>query len=270
MKTSKLIGSSILAIAIMASCSKKDDTSDSANAQQDVQDVAIAMNGSMELDMMSDMSLDDDSRNKAEGVMACASFTADFTGEVNTITLNFGEDNCQGEDGKYRRGMLEIAFPDNWAEAGASHTITATGYGINDYVYNGTRTVTYNGLNEDNNPSSSVSSNLTIDKPNNGGKIVWNSSRMRVWDEGFADGNPWNNKVSITGNASGTAASGTSFNADILDALVVAANCSNVVAGQLNISSNSFDTRVIDYGNGDCDNEATLTVNGNTVTFRLK
>ena len=192
MKTLKYVSAGILGLALLNSCNKDKDTkSDSASAKTDVEDVAIAMNGSSELDMIAEMSLEDDSKMKTgEAYRGCASVAVDLSGERNTIILNFGESNCQGDDGKYRRGILEVSFPDNWFQEGASYSLTAKGYAINDYEYNGTRIVTNNGLDANDHPKSTVTSSLTIQKPNNEGTISWNSTRVRTWDEGFADGDP--------------------------------------------------------------------------------
>lgn len=52
--------------------------------------------------------------------------------------------------------------------------------------------------------------------------------------------------------------------------LVKKASCQFISSGILNLTPDGFKTRTVDYGNGNCDDDATLSVNGNTVAFKLK
>jgi hypothetical protein len=38
----------------------------------------------------------------------------------------------------------------------------------------------------------------------------------------------------------------------------------------MELTPDGFKTRTVDYGNGVCDDNATFTVNGSTVAFKLK
>jgi hypothetical protein len=52
------------------------------------------------------------------------------------------------------------------------------------------------------------------------------------------------------------------------------ANCQFISSGILNLTPEGFKTRTVDYTSGTgkdaCDDDATFSVNGNTVAFKLK
>ncbi|MGB0176636.1 MAG: hypothetical protein ACPF9D_05695, partial [Owenweeksia sp.] len=199
----------------------------------------------------------------------CATLSYDSTGTTHELTINFGTTNCEGKDGKLRRGILVVTFEKQPFDAGSVHTVTANNYAVNNWVINGSRTVTYQGLNASSQPYSDLSVTLTIKRPDER-TITWNSTRQRIWTEGFGDFNPLNNVVEITGSANGTTAKGINFNAAITESLRVESTCSNIVAGTLEISGPAFSTRTIRYGDGKCDRVAQLTVNGQTSTVLLR
>ena len=72
---------------------------------------------------------------------------------------------------------------------------------------------------------------------------------------------------SITGTASGTAFDGTHFTSNITSALIVALNCRWIEEGKIEFKPDGKLTRTIDFGNGDCDNKATVTIAG--ISFNI-
>jgi len=81
---------------------------------------------------------------------------------------------------------------------------------------------------------------------------------------------------SITGSASGTTGTGTHFTVSITSPIIVKLSCwfespskPGLVQGTLQITPDGKPVRTIDYGSGDCDNTATITVNGNSHPYTL-
>lgn len=192
-----------------------------------------------------------------------------------TITLDFGE-GVIGLDGKVREGVITIVATAPYQEPGAVLTTTPTDFKVNDYLVQGTKVVTNNGLNE--------AGNLNYDIIVTGGSITspdgytttWESERNREWIEGqettfLTDGltGILDDTYSITGTASGVTANDRFFNFIITDPLIVSLDCHWVKQGVLELSPEGLNTRSIDYGDGVCDNLATLTVNGNTYDITL-
>lgn len=82
--------------------------------------------------------------------------------------------------------------------------------------------------------------------------------------------------ISIWGTSTGTNRLGRKFTVDVPAAnpLVKHKACQFISSGVLNLTPDGFKTRTVDYasgtGNDNCDDDATFTVNGNTVAFKLK
>jgi hypothetical protein len=77
---------------------------------------------------------------------------------------------------------------------------------------------------------------------------------------------------SITGSAFGTTAGGTSFTSTITSPLIrnMAIGCRrHFTQGTIEHTPSGKATRYIDYGTGACDDQATVTINGNTYTITL-
>lgn len=90
----------------------------------------------------------------------------------------------------------------------------------------------------------------------------------------YVKGKPVNTDpvVEVYGTANGVNRSGKSFSVDIPagSPMVKHKSCQYVDKGILNLTPEGFKTRIVDFGNGTCDDDATFTVNGSTVAFKLK
>lgn len=76
----------------------------------------------------------------------------------------------------------------------------------------------------------------------------------------------------IYGTAEGTNRQGRTFTVNIPSSspIVKHKSCQYIDKGILELIPKDFAARTIDFGNGNCDDDATFTVNGNTVGFKLK
>jgi archaellum component FlaF (FlaF/FlaG flagellin family) len=199
---------------------------------------------------------------------SCATITNDSVSVPHILTIDFGTANCLCNDGRNRRGIINVSYSGHYRDSASTHTITFTNYYVNDNHIMGTKTVTNNGHNASGNLSYSVVVNGTIVKTD-GKTISWNSTRTREWIVGETT-LPWNDDVYlITGNASGTSSAGTSFNMTITSALRKEIGCHHIVSGTLTITPSGKPTRYVDFGTGACDNQATVTINGNVYNITL-
>jgi hypothetical protein len=76
----------------------------------------------------------------------------------------------------------------------------------------------------------------------------------------------------IFGQSSGTNRQGVDFSTNVAQetSLVKHKTCPYIDKGIMELTPKGFKQRKVDFGNGICDDEATFTVNENTVAFRLK
>ena len=168
-----------------------------------------------------------------------------------------------------RRGKI-IAEATGWYRVpGSKITITPVGYYVNDYGVEGLKTLINNGRNDDGYLEYLISvTDAMITQPD-GGQLSWESERKRVWIEG--ENTPWpmlaDDVYLISGQANGTTVDGLDYVITITSDLRVELGCKWVVSGTLEVVPGDLSPRVLDYGQGDCDNEATVYVNG--ITFNI-
>jgi hypothetical protein len=187
------------------------------------------------------------------------------------MEIDFGSTNCTGNYGVNRRGKLVVTLTGPYRDQGSILTIQPQDYYVNDIKVEGTKTITNNGLNSNNNLE------FTVDVVN--GKITytdstfttWTSTRTNEWVEGdtttlFTHGfaGVCDDVYLITGAANGVDKKGKPYTVTITTPLRKEICCRWLVSGVLEVVPDGLATRVVDFGNGTCDNSATITINGNT------
>jgi hypothetical protein len=198
----------------------------------------------------------------------------------DTLLITFGTNNganpnigCNCLDGRVRKGSIQVVYTGNYRDSLSTHTITFANYFVNNNQLLGSKTVTNLGRNALGHPRFSVSVNGSVVLANNGGTITWVSSRTREWTAGYTTlgvGSWSDDEYLISGTANGTSASGNSFTAVITSPLKRALNCSWITSGKIEFTPAGKVTRTIDFGNGNCDDSAILTINGNPYTISLR
>lgn len=200
---------------------------------------------------------------------ACATLTIALTATTWTRTIVF--DNCELPNGNVLDGTLIVSGNTNFDSP--SHTISYSfvDFHHNDILIAGNRTVIRSiqstpALNVPH-PVAAMSINMTLTFPN-GNVYTRVGNRVREMIEGFGTPTVWmDNIFSITGSWTTTFPEGTRTST-ITTALRVRANCPFIVRGVITTVRNN-NTAILDYGNGECDNQATLTINGTTTTITL-
>jgi len=90
----------------------------------------------------------------------------------------------------------------------------------------------------------------------------------------YPKGNPVNTDpvVEVYGTANGVNRTGRAFSVNIPQTtpLIKHKLCQFIDKGVMDLTPADFKTRTVDFGNGVCDDNATFTVNGSTVAFKLK
>lgn len=282
MKTRKLILglaiASIVSAGIFSSCKKKEK-------EEKDSDTAGAADQSLASSTVNDMTSISDEAAKtysvssfrtadANGLLAasCASITVDTLAAAKTITVNFGATNCVCNDGRARRGSLIISFTGKYRDSLTVITVSPQNYYVNDNQVTGTKTITNKGHNAAHHLVYEINANIQITKANNGGTISWQTNRQREWLTG-ENTLQWNDDTySITGTASGSTSNGNSFSSNITSPLIrnMAFGCRrHFTQGTMEHTPGGKATRYIDFGNGSCDDQATVTINGNTYTITL-
>ena len=200
----------------------------------------------------------------------CVLATLDLSTLPYKLVINFGTSNCRCDDGKYRKGKINVQFTGNYFAAGTVVTYTFDNYYINDNQIMGTKIVTNKGRNADNHLWWEVTVNGSVVKAGNGGTITWNSNRQHIWTEG--ESTPlvwWDDVYMVTGSANGIGANSKTYSGVITKALKKKLNCEWLESGTIDYQVQDMPLIVIDYGDGTCDDIATATVNGFTYTIHM-
>jgi hypothetical protein len=199
----------------------------------------------------------------------CATVTLDTTVMPRELTIDFGEENCLCRDGKFRRGKIIITFNGRYRHPGTVITTGFEDYYVNDKKIDGTKVLTNMGENDNGNLYFTIEVVGVIQRED-GSTFSWNSSREREWIQGSDTGNRWDDIYLITGTAEGIRPNGLTWEREIIIPLRVELACRFIVSGSIELRPEGRPVRLLDYGDGACDNEATVTINGETFTIYLR
>jgi hypothetical protein len=193
--------------------------------------------------------------------------TLDTTVSPKVLTVDYGNSNCTCNDGKTRRGKIITTFTGAYAAPGTVITHTPVDYYVNDIKYDGTKTVTNVGLNNNGQPHFNVQINGTATMTS-GDLVQYTSSRVRTWTQGYATlMNYMDDEYDVTGTTNATYSSGGGYSSQTITPIHIKVGCPFPVSGKLEITPSNKPIRTVDYGSGTCDNTFTVTVNGYTFTI---
>ncbi|GAC1377392.1 MAG: hypothetical protein NVS3B25_17220 [Hymenobacter sp.] len=203
-------------------------------------------------------------------VGTCATRT--YTADTRTLVIDFGPTNCLCPDGRYRRGKIIVVFTGNDLRRHSGATVTRENYFVNDNQHTATRVFTDVG-----------SGSFSVDVPsasiifaNNGGTHSWTAHRVFTQTAGYGTPTIADDEYRVTGTASGTNRRGVGYTATIGQPLVkrFTAGCfRHFVAGTVSLTNANGKTLLLNYdpaGTQQCDNIASVTVNGHTRTITLR
>lgn len=200
-----------------------------------------------------------------EDLIACIdTIIIDTVSNPKTILIDFGTDDCEGNDTRVRKGKLLVKYTGRYREVGTTITIIPDNYSVNGYAIQGEKRIENLGYNSNGKLHFSISANGTVTAPGNAWRISWTANRTRTWVEGQNTLTWLDDVYEITGNGSGVNRNGISYTTTITQALRAKLSCTWLVSGSITLQPQDYDTRYIDFGNGTCDNGFTVTVNNET------
>lgn len=186
-----------------------------------------------------------------------------------TFEYNYGICSLANADGVVRTGKLWIRFLGRPKTAGSKTIIKLLNYKVNGAItYSCDSIVVTSGAN-----ATSAVKDFTVQIigglcTGNGWTIKYNSTKYISINTNstlaFAD-----DVITMSGTATGTNRNGKDFTVT-MNSIVRNMNCRWISKGTLDITPQDLSTRTVDYGDGTCDDKATFTVNGQTISFTLK
>lgn len=224
--------------------------------------------------------------------------TVSIVGKV--ITVNFGPSTSTiaSLDGRVRTGIIIYDYSAStqttairYRNPGFSMSVSTQSYivdgnqvNINSKTITNTTPLTIStGTNPGTNLTWAINANVSIIKAGGAGTISWTCNRTKELTntsdpncyKGQSLAIDWTKaKIKINGSASGINKNGEGYSA-VATNLVRDFNCPiglkrHFIGGEIAYTPDSKPTRVINYGDGiTCDNNATLTVNGQVFVITL-
>ncbi len=200
---------------------------------------------------------------------SCPSIILNLTGGQKVMTIDFGE-SCKGKDGRIRSGKIIVTStsPEKFAinRVKAFENFYVDGKKIEGKI---AKNITLN--REDHTKVAELEEDVTITFPDNAGKATRKALLTRDYHLNIL-GNPKDNVITSWGFVEFTRKSGLKVTKTITEAnpLVFKMECHQVVSGIVTFNTSDNRTWTLDYGNGDCDNKAILTKNGESKEIKLK
>jgi hypothetical protein len=285
----------VAGLLFFAACKK-----DNANSNEDATELSLAAQDDAEADAVFDdvftnvMGTDDDagigtgigvfgfsgstSSNPTGREMSTDSITPCFTVTrvpvtpsvfPKTITLDFGT-GCMGLDGHTRRGKIITVYTGRMIVPGSQATTTFVNYYIDSLHVEGSHVVKNNSTGSVRVFTRTVT-NGKITKPS-GNYIQWNATHTIAQTAGLGTPlYPLDDEFDITGNANGENyhnGHSISWSHNITNPLHKKFTCRWFGSGTIVFTVNSH-TATLDYGGGNCDNQATLLIGGQTIPITL-
>ena len=274
MKT-RILVLGFIAILFMVSCSKNEkETSSSMNSSDIVANAKIDNIGDDVAQIVDSQSNATEAGRYSSLTSGCLNVSTTQNGSTWTRTLDYGTTNCLLNNGNYVRGKIIIIFQDDFDATTRTLNFSFENFYHNDRHVEGNRTVVKTRL-ENGHIKADIDLNMTITNPD-GRVLIRTGHRIREY-------NPVNNEFTVTGSWMTTnQSSGVTHTNTISDTspLRIVYSCQQeqgqnryeIVRGLITITkSNSNNTAVIDYGDGNCDNTGTITINGGSpITFILR
>jgi hypothetical protein len=182
-----------------------------------------------------------------------------------TVVIDYGA-GCVDNDNVFKKGKIKAVFPNKWNVQGTQIDITFEDYHIYQNVnLQGSMVIKNNGNN-------SYTVNVVNGKCLHPDWTIFYSSTRTTRQIAGADTpeDPSDDAYEISGNSNGTSRKDLNFASSILDPIVKRNSCKWFEKGIVEIVPEGLSARTIDFGPGTCDDDATVTINGNKYEFKLK
>ena len=190
------------------------------------------------------------------------------------VVIDFGPTPCMGPDGHTRKGKIITEYSARLIQPGAVATTVFDGFYFDSIHVEGTHKISNTSPLVPTLPPTRQFKAEVIN-----GKLTWPNTNFTEWNstktitqiEGLiTPDRPLDDIFRIEGSARGRAKRGNllvGWESSIIEPLIKRFNCRWIVKGiirtvRLNLSANSQWVAVLNYGNGACDNQAVITING--------
>jgi hypothetical protein len=264
--------SSILIVLLLAGCQKDSTITNALPGDKNTSEGSIIV-GDQAFEGLNSLVFGQISASglKAGTLGTCPSITPTLNASFPvSIAFDWGTGCTSADDGITRSGKITAAVSGMLNMASSVITFTFTDFSSNGNKISGVHKITYLGLNAGNSwPRYAIFTEAKIEFPDN--KFInYHAEYVRLQSEGSDTPLNISDDVwRIEGNSSGTTREGIAWTANYPSALVKKASCKWFSSGSVKVTPQGDVSRTIDYGDGTCDNKATLTTGDTTIDILL-
>jgi len=193
------------------------------------------------------------------GYWECVTITRDKPDDADfpiTITIDYGDGCSAWMYNVVKSGKIIITIWGWLHEEGSQRIVTFEDFYVNDNHIEGV--FTYTNLGNASYSCTLVGGKITTPE---GDEITRDSERVRTRISGEDTDERRDDVFEITGNAHGKTADGTEYSMEITTPLVRSWDCFWITSGTIEKTINET-VIVIDFGDGECDNIATKSIDG--------
>jgi hypothetical protein len=190
---------------------------------------------------------------------SCPAVGVNFFSVPFSVTLDWGT-GCTGNDGITRSGKITLSLSGMMNEKNSVATMKIENFTVDNKKISGVTKITYVGLNAGNNwPRYSVVTEGKIEFADNS-VISYRSEYVRLQSEGSGTLSILDDTWRIEGTANGVHRDGTKWTAKTTKVMIRKGDCKWFGSGTLVITPEKGDVKTIDFGDGACDNKATMKI----------
>jgi hypothetical protein len=198
--------------------------------------------------------------NASEKKSACPFYNV--LGDTSLI-IDYGDVNCL-DNGKQRRGKINIIYTGNYSDSLSVITATLDNYHISNKLVEGKIISTNQGRNSNGNIFFTINIDSARISTSNG-RIDWQSTKIKEWVGGQESNTIKDNTYKITVSSIGNAANGNDFTTQTIDTLNMDYGCMPyclIKSGSFTIYPKNYSERFINYGDNLCDCNYMVVIDG--------
>lgn len=179
-----------------------------------------------------------------------------------TIVIDYG-DGVENSQGRIKSGQVLVELSQEMSSEGAVKTITFNEFKVGEASVEGYRIVTNLGSNEEEHVEFSIEGEISIEK--NGIVRTKTFVRKRSWVEGYGTCEREDDVFLISGTSTVACGSRSILKVVTIPIKIAPAVCDFPIEGEVSIEKSNGKSGVLNFGSGDCDSEATLTLHDGEV-----
>lgn len=284
MKTKIVSGIAIVMLSFFISCDSSNDGNDN-NPTLTAKDIAVNSKIDVAIDDVvyivedqytAQQSISNRSSTASKSILpTCATFTTVLVDGTWTRTIDFGSAGCTLPNGNVLKGKIIISFSNDFTSKSRTLLYRFVDFYHNGKLLQGNKSITYESKSTELLATEHPVMTFTVDM-----KITFDDgkvySRTGTTVKETVEGNEtplnWEDNVFlVTGNSATSLANGDTITTVITTPLRYITSCKLPfpVSGIVSITKNTS-VGTLDFGDGKCDNLATLTIDGVTKDIILE